>query len=299
MATPRPVPREAVLIVNARSRKGRDLFREAKALLEQAGIRLIAAHALRDPAKLRPMVDKAVADGAPMVIVGGGDGSLSCSVDQVVGKDCVFALLPLGTANSFARTLGIPLDLEGAVATIANGRRRRIDLGLIDGDYFANSAAMGLAPMIADSVPHGLKRHAGRVGYLLWAAWCLVQFRPFKAIVSADGERRELVALELRIANGNYHGGVEVVDEAGGDGVESGEIVVQVVTGRYRSQLVWNWFATIFRLEARHETVEEIRGRRIEIETRPPLKISVDGELLGRTPATVEVARKAIEVVVP
>jgi diacylglycerol kinase family enzyme len=211
----------------------------------------------------------------------------------------VFALLPLGTANSFARTLGIPLDLEGAVAAIANGRRRRIDLGMIDGGYFANSAAMGLAPMIADSVPHGLKRYAGRAGYLLWAAWCLARFRPFKAIISTDGEKRELIALELRIANGNYHGGVEVVDEAQGDGVESGEIVVQVVTGRYRRQLVWNWFATIFRLEARHETVEEIRGRRIAIETRPPLRISVDGELLGRTPATVEVAEKAIEVVVP
>ena len=51
-----------------------------------------------------------------MVIVGGGDGSLSCAVDELVDRDCVFALLPLGTANSFARTLGIPLDLDGAIA---------------------------------------------------------------------------------------------------------------------------------------------------------------------------------------
>src|SRR5688500_4179355 len=125
MTAPRPVPREAVLVVNARSRRGQELFREAKARLEQAGIRLIGAHAVKDPRRLKHRVDQAVADGAPMVIVGGGDGSLSCSVDFVVDRDCVFALLPLGTANSFARTLGIPLDLEGAVATIANGRRRR------------------------------------------------------------------------------------------------------------------------------------------------------------------------------
>src|SRR3546814_7069349 len=61
-----------------------------------------------------------------------------------VDKDCIFALLPLGTANSFARTLGIPLDLPGAVDVIANGRRARIDLGAINNDYFANVAAIGL-----------------------------------------------------------------------------------------------------------------------------------------------------------
>src|SRR3546814_12283587 len=109
---------------------------------------------------------RAVKSWVPMVIVGGGDGSLSCTVDDVVDRDCVFALLPLGTANSFARTLGIPLDLDGAIRTIATGRRRRIDLGMIDGDYFANAAAIGLSPMIGDSVPHKLQKYLGRVGYL-------------------------------------------------------------------------------------------------------------------------------------
>jgi YegS/Rv2252/BmrU family lipid kinase len=299
MAVLRPVPREAVLIVNARSRKGQDLHRRARQLLDESGIRVIADHPVRDPRRLKQIVDQAVADGAPMVIVGGGDGSLSCSVDFVVGRDCVFALLPLGTANSFARSLDIPLDLEGAVAAIANGKRRRIDLGMINGDYFANSAAMGLAPMIADSVPHRLKKYLGRVGYLLWAIWCLIHFRPFTARITVDGESSTFTALELRIANGRFHGGVEVVEDAGGDGVDSGEIVVQVVTGRYKRRLIWNWFATIFRLESRHETIEELRGREIGIETRPSLKISVDGELSGRTPASVEIASKAIEVVVP
>jgi YegS/Rv2252/BmrU family lipid kinase len=296
MTAPRPVPREAVLIVNARSRKGQDLFREAKQRLEAAGIRLIDAHAVKDPRRLKQRVDQAVADGAPMVIVGGGDGSLSCSVDFVVDHDCVFALLPLGTANSFARTLGIPLDLEGAVETIAGGRRRRIDLGVINGDYFVNSAAMGLAPMIADSVPHKLKKYLGRFGYLVWAIWCLARFRPFTVRIDGAGESRSLTALELRIANGRFHGGVEVVETTD---VDSGDIVVQAVIGHYKRKLVWNWFATYFRLAARHETVEEIRGRKLEVTTRPELGISIDGEVLTRTPATVEIAAKAIEVVVP
>ena len=171
MSASKIVPKQAVLVVNAHSRRGRELFRDAVEKLREAGIELISAHAVRDPGKLVPTVREAVRSGAPMVIVGGGDGSLSSTVDEVAHHDCVFALLPLGTANSFARTLGIPLDLDGAIDAIAAGRRRRVDLGMIDGDYFANCAAMGLSPMIGEGVPHKLKRYLGRVGYLIWAIW--------------------------------------------------------------------------------------------------------------------------------
>ena len=115
-----PLPKSATLIVNAQSRRGRDVFEQAKSLLEAAGVVLDAAHALDNPKKLQPTVKAAVVGGAKMIIVGGGDGSLSSSVDLLVGSDCVFALLPLGTANSFARSSGIPLDLPGAIDVIAN-----------------------------------------------------------------------------------------------------------------------------------------------------------------------------------
>jgi YegS/Rv2252/BmrU family lipid kinase len=231
-----------------------------------------------------------------MVIVGGGDGSLSCVVDDLVGRDCVFAVIPLGTANSFARTLGLPLDLEGAIRTIANGRRRRIDLGIIDGDYYVNNAAIGLAPMIGTSVPHNLKKYLGRVGYFVWALWCLINFRSFGLTVETGGESHTLRALEVRIANGRFHGGVEMVEDAD---VDTGDIVVQAVTGRYRSALAWNWLATVLKLPARRETTREFRGRRLRVTTKPSLPISIDGEVLGQTPAKCEVAPRAIEVVVP
>jgi YegS/Rv2252/BmrU family lipid kinase len=295
---PKPLPREAVLIVNARSRKGRRLFRRATFRLRGAGIRLLAAHAVRKPGELIPRVKEAVRSGAPMVIVGGGDGSLSSAVDELVGRDCVFALLPLGTANSFARTLGIPLDLDGAIETIVTGRRRRVDLGIIDGDYYANSAAIGLSPLIGATVPHGLKRWLGRFGYLIWAIWSILRFRPFRLVVETeDGERHEMEALEVRIANGPFHGGVEVVDAAE---VDSGEIVVQAVTGRFKHRLVRNWLAVLMKdRRSKRETVVDFHGARLRLVTDPPLPISIDGEVLGHTPATVEVAERAIEVIVP
>jgi len=294
--SPSPVPKQAVLIVNAHSRRGRALFRDAVEKLRAAGIDLTASWAIRDPARLVPKVREAVREGAAMVIVGGGDGSLSCAVDELVDRDCVFALLPLGTANSFARTLGIPLDLDGAVAVIADGRRRRIDLGMIDGNYFANSAAMGLSPMIAEGIPHKLKRHMGRLGYLIWALWCLVRFHPFQLTVDDGSGRRTVWATEVRIANGGFHGGVEVVEAAD---VDSGRIVIQAVTGRSNALLFWDWFSKYFKLPARHSTTEEFHGRRFTLEAHPHQRISIDGEVSARTPVTVEVAERAIEVVVP
>lgn len=288
----RPLPKTATLIVNAQSRRGRDLFEQAKSLIEAAGITLDAAYALDRPDKLHDTVETAIEAGIEMIIVGGGDGSLSSSVDLLVGHDVVFALLPLGTANSFARSSGIPLDLAGAIDVIANGRRARVDLGMIDGDYFCNVAAIGLAPLIAETVPHGLKRWLGRVGYLSWVVVSLFRFRAFTLIV--DGEAME--ATEVRIANGRFQGGAELVDDAD---PQSGEIVVQAVRGRTRLGLVWSWTASMLRLPSRRATTREFHGREMRIETIPPLPISIDGEVLAHTPVMARVAPRVIEMALP
>ena len=292
MSETRALPKQAVLIVNARSRRGRKLFRESCRSLQAAGVEITERFAVRKPEYLTKHVEEAVADGAPMIIVGGGDGSLSSAVDYLVGKDTVFALLPLGTANSFARSMGIPLDLPGAIDVIANGERRRIDLGMIDDDYYANNAAIGIAPQIAESVPHWLKGTLGRAGYLAWAAWVLFKFKPFTVLI--DGKAIE--ATEVRIANGGFHGGTELVDAAE---VDSGRIIVQVVTGTTRRHLAWNWVASMMRLPARHATTQEFRGREMRIETIPRQGISIDGEVLAHTPVTARVAKGVIEVAAP
>ena len=293
---PKTVPSSAVLVVNARSRRGEAAFDEARKKLLAADVHLTAAHAVRDPSKMRDTVRAAVHSGAPMVIVGGGDGSLSGVVDDVVGYDCVFAVLPLGTANSFARSLGLPLDLDGAIAAIATGRRRRIDLGMINDDYFVNAASLGLAPLIAETVPHNLKRYLGRIGYLTWALRCFVRFQPFRLIVEDGKDVHRLWASEVRIFNGRFHGGVELADTTD---VDSGDIVIQAVTGRSRWRLSWDWYAKFFRLRSRNDTTVEFRGKSLRLDTKPRQRISIDGELLARTPAIVRIAERAIDVVVP
>ena len=170
-------PRSAILIVNALSRQGCKQYDIACTKLRDAGIELIDTIAVDRPGILTDIVAKAIARRPPMLIVGGGDGTLSCAVDELVGTDTVFAVLPLGTANSFARSLEIPLDLDGAIQAIAEGKPRRIDLGMIDDDYYCNCAAIGLSTKIGGHIPPLLKKTLGRFGYLIWATWQSMKFK--------------------------------------------------------------------------------------------------------------------------
>ncbi len=289
------LPKQAILVVNAGSRKGADLFAEARDKLIAAGIELLAAKKCKTAKSMETEVKQALKK-APMVIVGGGDGSLSSFVDYFIGTDVVFALLPLGTANSFARTMGVPLDLDGAVGVIAKGEAREIDVGCINGDYFLNAAAMGLAPKVAESVPHGLKRTLGRLGYLIWAGWSAANFRAFRVKLE-DGKRTvRMWATEVRIANGRFHGGIELIENAD---LKSGEIVVQVVTGRSVAKLGWSYFASAAKLKARHQTVREFVASEFTLSTKPRMKVSIDGEVGAETPLKISALPNGVTIAAP
>ena len=289
------LPKQAILIVNAASRSGADAFAEARDKLVAAGIELLDAKAVKQPKRMGATI-KAAVGKAPMVIVGGGDGSLSSNIEHFMGGDTIFALLPLGTANSFARTLGVPLDLDGAIDVIANGEPRTVDVGCINGNHFLNAAALGLAPKVAETVPHGLKRTLGRLGYLLWAGWSAANFNAFRLKVD-DGQRiHRMWATEVRIANGRFHGGMELIESAD---VESGQIVVQAVRGRSVIRLGWSYVASAMKLQARHVTTREFRGRKLIVSTRPKMQVSIDGELGAETPLTVTAVPEAVVVAAP
>lgn len=288
-------PKQAILIVNAKSRQGAETFEAARDKLVAAGVELIDAKAVKDPRRIAGAVKSAI-KRAPMVILGGGDGSLSANIDYFLGTDTVFAFLPMGTANSFARTLGTPLDLDGAIDAIANGEVRDVDLGCIDGDYFLNNAAIGLAPMVAESVPHGLKRSLGRLGYLLWAGWSAASFKAFRLVVDDGTKVHRLWATEVRIANGRFHGGMELIESAD---VESGEIVIQAVQGRSLFGLARSYLASAIKHSRRQETVREFHGKRMKIDTRPKQRVSIDGEVGPEMPIEVTIAPGAVKIVAP
>lgn len=288
--------RSAVLVVNTRSRRGQRLYVEARRLLIEKGIILAAEHAVSNPALLPGIVQDAIAQGHRFIIIGAGDGTISSVVDYFAYKEVVLGVLPLGTANSFARTLNLPLDLPGAVDVLVGGRVADVDLGKINGDYFANGAAIGLPAVVGREVPHLVKKLLGRLGYLIVGAVQFLRFEPFLCFVTHDGDKTSLHASEIRIANGRYQGGVLVAPDAS---LESRTIEIQILTGRSKWVVAGAWLRILLGLPRHNRDCTILRAQDVLIDTAPSQHVSIDGEIVAKTPIRVSVAQEALLLMVP
>ena len=258
--------RRAVLVVNTRSRRGARGYGEAKKLLLKAGVTLDASYPVRDPARLQEVVRQAIEEGHRLIIVGGGDGTLSSVVDHFAHRDVVLGLLPLGTSNSFARTLGLPLTLQGAVDVIAEGRVGDIDLACINGDYFLNTAAIGVSASVARATPAWMKKYFGTLAYLAIDAAKLLRQKSFHCRVENGDQVDEFNAMQILIANGRYHGGVLVAPDAD---VESRDVVVLIVTGKHVWDLGLIWWDIARGAPPNPRVVTQIRIKAGIINTTP------------------------------
>ena len=290
--------RSVVLIVNLHARRGAAAYDRARQLLAEKGFSVTQGFPVRDAARIPELVAGAVAQGHRFVVIGGGDGTISAAFDVLAFSDTVCGILPLGTANSFARSLHLPLDLDAAVDVLDKGQALQVDLGRIDGRYFGTAAAIGLSAAIGRRKPRVLKKLIGRAAYPAVAAVVLPQFKPFPCTLhfASGGQRRWDDVLEVRIANASYEGGVEAAPDAD---VTSGDLVVHLVTGRSKWRLVSTWSKIVAGLDPNGRGFHALRAERFRIDTEPPHDINIDGETGTRTPADVSIARKALTVLVP
>lgn len=289
--------RRAVLVVNARSRRGARYFRQARRLLSEAGFTLTAAHAVRRPGKLADRVRSVLADRPDLVVVGGGDGTIATAAGLLARTGTVLGVLPLGTTNNFARSLGLPMDLPGAVAVLRDGKVADVDLGEAGGTMFANMLSMGLSVEVAARVPALLKRYAGRPAYPIAALLALPGHEPFHARLTLDGETVEVDTHQLNVANGAYHHGRRIARDATVDDrlltiYRLGDADrLRVTTAAVRHSLLGP------RLSRHSEKF--LTTRRLRIETDRPIPVSIDGEVRAHTPLDVSVAENALYAMVP
>ncbi|MFO1089917.1 MAG: diacylglycerol kinase family protein [Hyphomicrobiales bacterium] len=288
--------RSAVLVVNTHSRRGNRLFRDAKTALEQRGFTVVESYPVRHAERMHEIVHNAIARGHRFIALGGGDGSISSVVDQFAYREVVFGLLPLGTANSFARSLGVPVDLDGAIDVIASGKVSDVDLVKLNEDYFANGSSIGLPAAVGRATTPRLKRWFGRLAYVLVGAREFFRFEPFRCVIHHHGRVESFSAVEVRINNGAYQGGVRVVEEADPD---SGDLVVQAVESGSRWAIPREWARVALRLPVGAVARRQIRASSLLIETDPPHDIAIDGEVLTRTPARISIAPNALMIMTP
>jgi len=287
----------ACLVVNTQS--GRSDSRKAAKLpklLADRGIEIERSWLVPTDVELRKRVKRAAKSEAELIIVGGGDGSIATAVDVLAKGKTVLGVLPLGTGNSFARTIGIDDDdVATAIDALATGRVERVDLGRIDGTYFANFATIGLSSDIAEHVPRPLKQLFGAAAYVLAGFAPFFRARPFSADIAWDGGKRRIQTQQIVIASGRYYGHQPITPDAS---AVDHRLKLFTTTGVSHAEVARMYLALGAGLQNELPDAVEISAREIEIRTTPKQRISLDGNQYGKTPATFRVAPLALHVIV-
>ena len=291
----------AALVVNTRARQGRAQVDHARRLLTAAGVPITKTYALRSSSRLSATVGAALNAGCDLIILGGGDGTVSAVVDLLARRHAVLGLLPLGTANDFARTLGIPDDLEDACAAIARGKIIDVDLGCADDVHFVNVASIGLGARVVTRVSPWLKRIGGTVAYPVAAARALVGFHPFAAtFIFPDGDHPPVSfprLVQIGVGNGRFYGGGAVV--APEANIADGKLDVYAIEWGGWRHLVTVALAFRSGRFVRLPNVCHYETSSVRIETERTLPTNVDGELVEQTPVLFTQACGALKVLVP
>ncbi|WP_139978558.1 lipid kinase [Nocardioides litoris] len=300
---PGPAPRldDVALVVNGGSRKGLDAADLARDRLTAAGAGEVRLYAAPDGSRLLATLDEALASAPGMLVIGGGDGSVGAAAGRVAGTDTMLGVLPLGTANDFARTLEIPADLDGAVAALVDGRVVDIDLGRAGEHPYLNVASLGLSVATTQRLTPGMKKRLGPVAYPVAAARAYRDHVPFAARLEfPDGDHPTLEVadvLQVAVGNGRYYGGGMTV--APGAGIDDGTLDVYCIEkGRVRDHFS---IARLFKTGkfVEHEKVHHAVTRAVRVVTDPAQPVNLDGEVLATTPLTFRLERNAVHVVVP
>lgn len=295
----------AAVVVNAKSRQGEASFNNIMAELQSQGIQVVTARAIKNPGQIKPWLEGILEKGeVDTVIVGAGDGSLSALAGMLSERKVRLGVIPLGTANDFARTLNIPKDLKKAVEILKAGYVEPVDLGCAGDRCFLNVASIGLGVEVAGKMNNKLKKWVGPLAYGVAAFEAFSQRRPihFKLTYKdpgKDGQEmvREFKALQVAIANGRYFGGgivsapnaaldnsllaVTVMEEMGF--LELARLIPGLLDGSY----------------VKHPKVEHFNTTEVQVETRHPHRVNLDGEVCARTPLNFKVVPAALEVFVP
>ncbi|PSC04010.1 lipid kinase [Alsobacter soli] len=285
----------ALVLVNPNSRRGAGSAEAVAKRLSGAGL----AHSVEtfsSPEEVSSDIVRRAAE-VDRVIICGGDGSVNAAGPGLLETGLPFGIVPLGTGNDLARTLGLPEDLDAAVDVIVAGKMRRIDVGLVNGRPFFNVASLGISTELARTLTPDIKRRWGRFGYALAAMKVLANARPFTATIVDKGEPIRVKTFQIAVGNGRYYGGGMAVSEQAAIDDEHLDLYSLELSGVWKFALMIRAFRT--GSHGAWEEVRTVRGLEFDISTRKPRPVNCDGEICAHTPAHFKVLPKALTVFAP
>jgi YegS/Rv2252/BmrU family lipid kinase len=287
--------KKALLLINQHSRKGQKLLSQATTRLQALGFELIA-----EPTNHSQEISDTIRryrERVELVIVGGGDGTLNAAIEGLIDTQLPLGILPMGTANDLARTLGIPTSLPEACQVIASGQVRAIDLGWVNGKHFFNVASLGLSVQITERLTKEVKRRWGILAYAFTAVQVIWEARPFRAEIRANNQSFQVKTIQIAVGNGRYYGGGMTVAE---------DATIDDRRLDLYSLETQHWWQIIALLPAMRQgnhaslpNVRTLHSQEIEVYTRKSRPINTDGEITAYTPAKFRVIPKALAVITP
>lgn len=288
-------PRRALVLSNPGARRGKEGIEPALDRLRDAGIAVIAETFSGPDEVVADILRRA--EEADAIVLCGGDGTLNRAAPAVLETGLPMGILPMGTANDLARTLGIPDDLEAAADLIVKGQLRAIDIGLVNDHPFFNVASIGLSVDLARGLTPDLKRRWGRLGYAVSGLKVLAKARRFSAWITEGEDTIRTKTLQIAIGNGVHYGGGNVVEESAE--IDDGHLDLYSLEMRNVWKLALGMRTFRSGTHGAWTDVRTLRGREFEIRTKRPREVNADGELVTTTPARFRQLRKAIRVFGP
>lgn len=288
--------KHALLLINRHARQGDTQINQVVEQLQKLGLSLVEA-STEDPENLTSLL-RQYQPQVDLVIIGGGDGTLNAAIEGLIEVQLPLGILPMGTANDLARTLGLPTDLSAACRVIAEGYQARIDLGWVNGKHFFNVASLGLSVQITRKLNKQMKQRWGILAYAIAAIQVLLQSRPFTVQLRLNqGEWIQMRTIQVAVGNGRYYGGGMAVAERAT--IDDQRLDVYSLNIRRW----WQLLVILPGMRSGNHTswkfVEHYRCYQVEIQTRRPYAINTDGEITTATPAHFRVIPQAISVFVP
>ena len=244
---------------------------------------------------------RALAQGATIIVAGGGDGTINAVASVVTGTPTALGVLPLGTLNHFAKDLHIPLELDEAIHTIANGRPVHVDVGEINDKIFLNNSSLGLYPDIVRE-REKLQRRLGRGKWpaFFWATLAALRRYPFvNARLTIDGSEHVRRAPFIFIGNNKYlMEGFNIGTRARLDG---GVLSLYVAHRTGRLGLLRLAFSSLFGRLRQERDFDALTTREIRVDTKHKrLRVSTDGEVtIMEMPLLYRIRPRALCVIVP
>lgn len=247
----------------------------------------------------------AVQNGAQIVVAAGGDGTLGEVLNGIWGTRAKLGVLPLGTGNDFARCIGIGTKWENAIAVLKSGNCRLVDVGRVEiggqSRHFLNVAGAGFDSRVAARInqhrPRILSKMSGTSAYLVAALAEMRRFPLAQIRLEMDNEIVETRAVLCAIANAqSYGGGMRVAPDAD---LSDGLFDICLIKELGKAEFMRAFPSVFAGKHIHHPRVEMFRAATIRLESEPPLPVLVDGEIMGETPASFEIAARAIEVAMP